>query len=97
MRFGVYPPMFHYLRKYGMYVMRFFKNYKWRYVIIDDRLPCYNRGYGDPELVFGKCADPDEFWVPLIEKGYAKIHGSFDSLGSGFIDDALADMTGGSQ
>lgn len=80
-----------------MYVMRFFKNYKWRYVIIDDRLPCYNRGYGDPELVFGKCKDPDEFWVPIIEKGYAKIHGSFDSLGSGFIDDALADMTGGSQ
>ena len=52
---GVYPPMFHYLRKYGMYVFRFFKNYKWRYVIIDDRLPCYKRGYGEPEIVFGKC------------------------------------------
>jgi len=24
---GVYPPMFHYLRKHGMYVFRFFKNY----------------------------------------------------------------------
>ena len=22
---GVYPPMFHYLRKYGIYVFRFFK------------------------------------------------------------------------
>jgi hypothetical protein len=55
MTIGVYPPMFHYLRKHGMYVMRFFKDYSWRYVIIDDRLPCYNRGYGEPELVFGKC------------------------------------------
>ena len=33
--------------------------------------------------------------MPLIEKAYAKIHGSYESLISGFIDDALADMTGG--
>ena len=52
---GVYPPMFHYLRKYGMYVFRFYKNYGWRYVIIDDRLPCYNKAYGDKDLVFGRC------------------------------------------
>ena len=53
---GVYPPMFHYLRKYGMYVFRFFKNFRWVYVIIDDKLPCYNKeGFGTPELVFGRC------------------------------------------
>jgi len=94
MTIGVYPPMFHYLRKYGMYVMRFFKDYSWRYVIIDDRLPCYNRGYGEPELVFGKCRSQNEFWVPLIEKAYAKIHNCYESLISGFIDDGLTDMTG---
>ena len=43
---GVYPPMFHYLRKYGMYVFRFFKDDGWRYVIVDDRLPCYKKSYG---------------------------------------------------
>jgi len=53
---GVYPPMFHYLRKYGMYVMRFFKNYSWRYVIIDDRIPCYKKEYGNPDIVFGRCS-----------------------------------------
>ncbi len=90
---GVYPPMFHYLRKYGMYVFRFFKNYKWRYVIIDDRLPCYKRGYGEPDIVFGKCRSQNEFWVPLIEKAYAKIHNCYEALISGFIDDGLADMT----
>ena len=52
---GVYPPMFHYLRKYGMYVMRFFKDYHWRYVIIDDRIPCYKKDYGAPDIVFGRC------------------------------------------
>lgn len=27
MQIGLYCPMFHYLRKYGIYVIRFFKNY----------------------------------------------------------------------
>ena len=90
---GVYPPMFHYLRKYGMYVFRFFKNYQWRYVIIDDKLPCYKRGYGEPELVFGRCRSQNEFWVPLIEKAYAKIHNCYEALISGYIDDGLTDMT----
>ena len=90
---GVYPPMFHYLRKYGMYVFRFFKNYRWRYVIVDDRLPCYKKNYGEPEIVFGKCRSQNEFWVPLIEKAYAKIHQCYEALICGFIDDGLTDMT----
>jgi hypothetical protein len=38
---GVFPPIFHEFRKRKIYVLRFFKEFKWRYVIIDDRLPCY--------------------------------------------------------
>jgi hypothetical protein len=34
-------------------------------------------------------------WVPLIEKAYAKIHGSYKSLAYGFTRDALVDLTGG--
>ena len=37
---GVYPPLFHCYRYKGMYVFRFFKNFQWLYVIVDDRLPC---------------------------------------------------------
>ena len=33
---GVYPPIFQPYSKFGLYVMRFFKNCKWRYVIIDN-------------------------------------------------------------
>ena len=36
---GVYPPLFHYLRKFGIYVMRLFKDGNYRYVVIDGRLP----------------------------------------------------------
>lgn len=37
---GIYPPMFHFLQKYGIFVLKFYKNFAWRYVIIDDKLPC---------------------------------------------------------
>ena len=32
--------------------------------------------------------------MPLIEKAYAKIHNCYEALISGFIDDALSDLTG---
>lgn len=38
---GVYPPIFHKYRNWGIYVLRFFKNFHWRYVFIDDRIPVY--------------------------------------------------------
>jgi calpain len=93
---GIYPPMFHFLRSYGIYVMRFFKNYQWVYVMIDDKLPCLPSG----DVVYGKCKPPEdsnvpkEFWVSLIEKAYAKVHNCYQALFSGYIDEALGDMTG---
>lgn len=49
---GVYPPIFHMYRVKGMYILRFFKDFVWRYVIIDDRIPCYKR---NNQPVFGRC------------------------------------------
>jgi Ca2+-binding EF-hand superfamily protein len=92
---GVYPPLFHGFRKKNIFCLRFFKNFKWRYIIIDDRLPC-KKIFNDvqvPKLIYGKCRNESEFWVPLIEKAYAKLHGSYESLISGFIDDGLVDLT----
>jgi calpain len=88
---GVYPPIFMAYRDKGIYVFRFFKNFKWRYILIDDRIPCYK---STKLPCFGKCRDLHETWVPLIEKAYAKLHGSYESLISGFIDDALTDLSG---
>ena len=93
---GIYPPIFHSFRKKGIFCFRFFKNFKWRYVLVDNRLPC-NKIYNDnqiPTLLYGKCRARNEFWVPLIEKAYAKLHGSYRALASGFIDDGLVDLTG---
>jgi Calpain family cysteine protease len=58
-------------------------------VLIDDRLPCQNS-----KPVFGTCKNENETWVPLIEKAYAKLHTCYEALISGFIDDALSELTG---
>jgi len=53
--------------------------------------------------VYGKCtstgggsgSQAKEYWVPLIEKAYAKLHGSYEALNGGSLQQALVDLTGG--
>ena len=45
-------------------------------------------------LVFAKCVNEEELWVPLIEKAYAKLFGCYEALKAGNIDEGLVDMTG---
>lgn len=87
---GVRPPMFHFLSKYGMYVMKLYKDFKFRYVVIDDRIPCKENA----KIIYGSCNNINELWVPLIEKAMAKIHNCYQALISGEISQGLADMTG---
>lgn len=90
---GVYPPIFHPFARKGLYCFSFFKNSKWRYVIIDDKLP-FSKDSSEPSFVFAHCREHRELWVPLIEKGYAKLHSCYEALVSGSINDGLVDMTG---
>lgn len=50
---------------------------------------------GSEALYFAKCADPNETWLPLLEKAYAKIHGDFEAISGGWSGEAVEDMTGG--
>ncbi|KAF7930150.1 hypothetical protein BELL_0701g00020 [Botrytis elliptica] len=50
---------------------------------------------GSDALFFGSCADPNETWVPLIEKAFAKIHGDYDSISGGWPGEGVEDLTGG--
>ncbi|CAG9329641.1 unnamed protein product [Blepharisma stoltei] len=90
---GVYPPIFHNFSKKGLYVIKFFKDCRWRWVIIDDRLPVFSE-IGEVKFIFGHCKDNNELWVSLIEKAYAKLHGCYEALNGGLIDDGLVDLTG---
>lgn len=83
---GVYPPIFHKFRAIGLYVIRFFKNFKWIYVIIDDRIPVMKT---TKKPIFAHGEKIHELWVALIEKAYAKLHGCYENLTSGYIDEGI--------
>lgn len=74
----------------GMYDLQFCKHGQWCHVRIDDYIPC-RPGGGGP--VFSQANGP-ELWVLLVEKAYAKLHGSYYSLRSGYCFEALMDLTG---
>jgi len=49
---GLYPPIFHKYRTRGLFVIRIYKNFKWIYVITDERVPAEMRK--DPDDPEGK-------------------------------------------
>lgn len=87
---GIYPPLFHLFREYGLYVFRFYKNCEWLYVITDELLPCDKF----TKLLFANSKHQNRFWVSIIEKAYAKLHGTYYDLTFGFPEEAFSDLTG---
>ncbi|XP_059146063.1 calpain-9-like [Physella acuta] len=75
----------------GAFRFVFWKYGKWVEIVVDDRLPTYNG-----KLIYGSNRKtPNEFWCPLLEKAFAKLHGNYDIIDGGRIHSSLVDLTGG--
>lgn len=76
--------------EYGIITFRFYKEGEWVEVPVDTRVP-----FAGEMPLYSRSADPSEVWVPLLEKAYAKLHGSYEALAEGDLCEALTDLTGG--
>eukprot|EP00397_Hematodinium_sp_SG-2012_P015064 GEMP01015335.1.p1 GENE.GEMP01015335.1~~GEMP01015335.1.p1 ORF type:complete len:884 (+),score=179.77 GEMP01015335.1:241-2892(+) len=72
----------------GIYQVCLFMDGVWRGFCVDDRLPI---NYGS--LCYSH-ANHMQLWVPILEKAYAKAHGSYRAIVGGCIAEAFTDLTG---
>ncbi|XP_044001581.1 calpain-A-like [Aphidius gifuensis] len=77
-----------------MKLIRFWQAGEWVDIVIDDRI--YTTGWWFRKSpLYTTLKSSSEFWVPLIEKAYAKLnYRSYNSLEGGFALQAMQDLSG---
>jgi hypothetical protein len=69
----------------------------WEEIDRDDSEEHYRKTYqsNSSALYFAQCANPNETWLPLLEKAYAKAHGDYAAIEGGATGEGIEDLTGG--
>ncbi len=68
----------------GVYRVRLCKSGEWQSVTVDDYFPCHVDG----GPIFSTTKE-QSLWMLILEKAYAKLHGSYLALRGGYAVDAF--------
>lgn len=86
---GMFPAPYDKYNPNGIYKVKLCKGGEWTTITLDDYFPC--TPFEGP--IYSR-ANGDELWVLLLEKAFAKLHGSYAMLRSGWPFEAMMDLTG---
>lgn len=86
----------------GCCCLRLFMDGEWKSIEIDDLLPVTSQPRREnlafeTKLAFCRCGSAtgeQQLWASLVEKAYAKCHGSYQAISGGQVAEALLDLTG---
>ncbi|XP_043836932.1 calpain-13 [Dromiciops gliroides] len=78
----------------GIFHFQFWQCGQWIDVVVDDQLPLKLEVSDEEYLFVHPCSGNNEFWPCLLEKAYAKLHGSYSQLHYGIMADSLVELTG---
>eukprot|EP01017_Pseudomicrothorax_dubius_P035374 TRINITY_DN4943_c0_g1_i19.p1 TRINITY_DN4943_c0_g1~~TRINITY_DN4943_c0_g1_i19.p1 ORF type:complete len:562 (-),score=108.59 TRINITY_DN4943_c0_g1_i19:128-1813(-) len=74
----------------GLYAVALCLRGEWKEIIVDDYFPCTSDGKGP---LFSR-TNGNELWVLLLEKAWAKAHGSYERIEKGIAREVLHSLTG---
>ncbi|KAJ3220166.1 Calpain-type cysteine protease dek1 [Dinochytrium kinnereticum] len=86
----------------SFYIVRLFIDGEWKLIRIDNYFAMHPKGFkrkrlsqtdSTESLAFCK-SNRKQLWAPIIEKAYAKMHGSYRAISGGQIYEGLFDLTG---
>jgi hypothetical protein len=80
-----------YSEKWGVYCVRFFVEGDWCLCTVDDYIPVD----ANKKPIYGHNKGDDEFWVPILEKAFANLYGSYEGIHFGYEHYAMESLTGG--
>lgn len=75
----------------GIYTLKFYALMMPVYVTIDDKIP-FRKGRN--QALYARVGEDKSVWAPLLEKGFAEYHGTYEALHGGWMDAAMRTLAG---